>query len=75
MPKITMWSVDASDYLKDVVKVIKKTGKGKTIIYVALLRPYEQVTEVFRKGKINTDNIFFIDCTSSADGRRESKKT
>gem|GEM_PF-4574617 len=69
-----MWNVDASDYFKDVAKVIKKTAKGKTIIYVALLRPYDQVAAVLKKAGIKTDSLFFIDCTSGTDGRREEKK-
>jgi KaiC/GvpD/RAD55 family RecA-like ATPase len=50
------------DYNKNILQILKKL-KGN-ICYVTLNKTFDSLLENFKKSKINTDNIIFIDAIS-----------
>ena len=51
------------DYNKIIVDIIKQIS-GKNVCYVTLNKTFSSLQELFKKNKINTDNIVFIDAIS-----------
>ena len=52
----------SSDYNKDIISVMKKL-KGN-ICYVTLNKTFDSLKEMFKKAKIKTDNVVFVDAIS-----------
>jgi len=52
----------SADYNHNIVRVLKKL-KGN-VCYVTLNKTFESLTDLFKKNKINTENIVFIDAIS-----------
>jgi len=65
----------AENYMASIVDVLKTliNKKGRQCVYVTVNRPYNDIQNVLEKGKINTDNIFFIDLISKTANREQSK--
>jgi hypothetical protein len=57
-----LFMVPSTDYNKDIVAIVKKL-KGN-ICYVTLNKTFDSLKEEFKKAKIKTENIVFIDCIS-----------
>ena len=51
------------DYNKEIVDVVKKLS-GKNIVYVTLNKTRDSLIELFKKNKIKTENIVFVDAIS-----------
>ncbi len=51
------------DYNKDIVSIMKKLS-GKSICYVTLNKTSESLKELFKKNKVKSDEIVFIDAIS-----------
>ncbi len=54
--------LDANKYMSQINAVLKK--ESNQIIYVTTGKSASTLIESFTKGKIDTKNIFFIDCTT-----------
>jgi len=63
MSKIILNVIKPEKYFEEVSKIIKKQS-SKNIIYITTNKPYSFIVNSFKKNKINTDKIFFIDCIS-----------
>ncbi|MFW6450562.1 MAG: hypothetical protein ACOCZ6_05915 [Nanoarchaeota archaeon] len=60
------------DKYQEFVRSFTKNYLGKNISsYVALSRPYQSLVESFKKQKVNTDNIFFIDTSTKMTGKED----
>lgn len=55
--------MSSTDYNKEIVDVIKKLA-GKNIAYVTLNKTFDSLVELFKKNKIKTENIVFVDAIS-----------
>ena len=65
----------AENYMKNIISVLKTliNKNGHQCIYVTVNRPYNDIQDVLEKGKINTDNIFFIDLISKMANTEQSR--
>lgn len=61
--KTILLIMSSSEYNKEIVDVVKKIN-NQSIVYVTLNKTYDSLVELFKKKKINTDNIVFIDAIS-----------
>ena len=57
-----LFIMPSQDYNRDVVKVVKSL-KGN-IGYVTLNKTFDSLKETFKKAKVKTENILFIDAIS-----------
>jgi len=55
--------MSSTDYNKEIVDIMKKLS-GKNIAYVTLNKTKDSLVELFKKNKIKTENIVFIDAIS-----------
>ena len=55
--------MSSTDYNKEIIGVIKKLNT-QNIVYVTLNKTRDSLVELFKKNKINTKNIVFIDAIS-----------
>ncbi len=55
--------MSSMDYNKEIVDIMKKLS-GKNIAYVTLNKTRDSLIELFKKNKVKTDNIVFIDAIS-----------
>jgi KaiC/GvpD/RAD55 family RecA-like ATPase len=68
--------VDATKYQKTNVHIIKELSENNVPgVYVTLNKPYENINKFFKKEKIDTSKIIFIDAvTKTAGGKIEKRK-
>lgn len=73
---LTLVLVDAYNYNESNVEVVKYLSNIKKLVgvYVTVNKPYKTVYQLFKKEKINTDAILFIDCISRVDPKRSNKE-
>ena len=57
--------VSGTDYNKLVSNVVKKIA-GKNVCYVTINKTFDSLMEVFKKKKVKTENIVFIDAISKS---------
>lgn len=63
---IIMYELPTDTYLESKTKSIKQLIKeGYNGVYISFQRPYENLIEIFKKEKISTKSIKFIDIASS----------
>lgn len=62
LPQIILTAVNHEKYFDNVLAIMKKVAKNKSIIYVSMNKSYDQLTSLFKNAKIDTRNFFFIDC-------------
>jgi len=55
--------MSSTDYNKEIIDVIKKLA-GKNVAYVTLNKTRDSLIELFKKNKVKTDNIVFVDAIS-----------
>jgi hypothetical protein len=55
--------MSSADYNNEIIEVVKKLS-GKNIVYVTLNKTHDSLVELFKKKKIKTENIVFIDAIS-----------
>lgn len=55
--------MSSTDYNDEIVGVVKKLS-GKNIAYVTLNKTHDSLLELFKKNKIKTENIVFVDAIS-----------
>jgi len=55
--------MSSTDYNKEIVDIVKKLP-GKNIAYVTLNKTHDSLIELFKKNKIKTEDIVFIDAIS-----------
>ena len=67
---VVLATVNPKKYQEINLKLIKHLIQDKNIpgIYVTLNKPYETMAELFKKNKINTDMIIFIDAVTKTEG-------
>ncbi len=68
MGKTILYVLDAEHYLEGIIRIFKKEIKGRPTIYVSTNKPYSHLQESFKKAKVATEKIFFIDCISKEVG-------
>jgi hypothetical protein len=74
MPKVMLYILDSKKYFESVAKIIRTELKNKYVIYVTTNKPYSHLVDVFGKLKIETHNIFYIDCISKHMGEKINEK-
>ena len=74
LSKTILYILNPEKYFKGVIRLIKKDTKNKNIVYVTTNKPYDHITNVFKKARINSDNFFFIDCISKHIGKDIEKE-
>jgi Trp operon repressor len=65
---VKLYRVPAKKYMESLVVIFKTYLQHKNVIYVSANNPYTQIKSSFLKEKIDTRDIFFIDCVSRAHG-------
>jgi len=55
--------MDSAEYNSEIISIVKKLD-GKNIAYVTLNKTKDSLVELFKKNKIKTGNIVFIDAIS-----------
>jgi archaellum biogenesis ATPase FlaH len=55
--------MSSTDYNDEIVSVMKKLN-GKNIAYITLNKTFDSLKELFKKNKIKTENIVFVDAIS-----------
>lgn len=55
--------MSSTDYNRQIINILKKLN-GKNIAYVTLNKTYDSLIEMFKKNKIKTENIVFVDAIS-----------
>jgi len=60
--QILLLKIPSADYSKDITDIVKQLDGS--IGYVTLNKTFDSLKEEFKKKKINTDNILFIDAIS-----------
>ena len=55
--------MSSTDYNKEIVNILKKLP-NKNIVYVTLNKTQDSLVELFKKNRIKTDNIVFVDAIS-----------
>jgi len=55
--------MSSTDYNKEIVNIVKNLS-GKNIVYVTLNKTQDSLLELFKKNKVNTKSIVFIDAIS-----------
>ena len=55
--------MSSTDYNDEIVNVMKKFN-GKNVAYVTLNKTFDSLKELFKKNKIKTENIVFVDAIS-----------
>ena len=69
-PFIILLNTNSKDYFDSVLETLKfLTDKGMGGVYMTSARPYNYLTETFRKQDIETRNLFFIDTVSCMAGK------
>jgi hypothetical protein len=53
-----------SDYTKNIIDLLKDIPSS-SICYITLNKTFDSLIELFKKNKINTENIVFVDAISS----------
>lgn len=61
--QIILLLMPSAGYSKSAIQILRRLSKD-SVCYVTLSKTHEALKEVFRKNKINTKNIVFIDCIS-----------
>lgn len=74
MGEIILYIVEPERYFENVLKIIKKDASRKNLIYVTTNKPYNQLKTILKKNKINTEKIFFIDCISKKNFKKDVEK-
>ena len=74
MVKTILYVLKPQNYFESVIDIFKSEIKEHSIIYVTMSKPYSHILNLFKEAKLNTDNIFFIDCIS-AQVLKSTKKT
>ena len=62
----------SSSYNKEIIKVMKQLS-GKKVIYVTLNKTYESLIEIFKKNKIDTNNVIYVDAISKTIKNKPKK--
>lgn len=57
--------VDSSKYNQTIVKIVKSLKK-KSVCYVTLNKTFNSLKEIFKKNKINNENLLFVDAISKS---------
>ena len=68
MSKTVLYVIDSGKFFDGVTRVLKKQSKKANVIYVTTNKPYDNLINSLEEKKIDTDNIFFIDCISKEVG-------
>ena len=61
--KTVLFIMPGEEYNEIIVDILKQLS-GKSVCYVTLNKTYSSLQELFKKKKINTNNIVFIDAIS-----------
>ena len=70
MGKTILFIIDPEHYFDSIVKIFRTFVKGRRVVYVTTNKPYSHMAEMFRKEKVNSSNVFFLDCISRQVGER-----
>ncbi|MBU0470739.1 MAG: hypothetical protein KKA62_03870 [Nanoarchaeota archaeon] len=66
--------VDANKYQKTNIKIIKElVNEGTPGVYVTLNLSYDTIKEIFKKEKINLNQVIFIDAVTKTLGGKTKK--
>lgn len=74
MSKIVVHIIPTKKYFTGVVRIVK-SYKSLNMVYISASRPYPSLVEEFKKLKIDSNKIFFIDCSSkdSSNNKNDPK--
>jgi KaiC/GvpD/RAD55 family RecA-like ATPase len=64
--------VPSGDYSSSIVQTTKQLS-SKNVVYITLNKTNDSLTELFKKKKINMENIFFIDAISKTIKKTPTK--
>ncbi len=72
---VALATVDAKSYQKTNLNIVKHLITDKNIpgVYVTLNKPFENMEKIFRKEKIDTDMMIFIDAVTKTSGGKAEK--
>jgi len=73
MAKTILIIIPPEKYFRGVLSLLKREVKKENIIYVTINKPLSHLTNLFKRERINTDKIFFIDAISKHVGVKEEE--
>jgi KaiC/GvpD/RAD55 family RecA-like ATPase len=65
-----MHIIPTKTYFQGVTKIVKGY-KSSSIVYITASRPYASLIEEFKRVKIDSSKMFFIDCSSKDDSSKK----
>jgi hypothetical protein len=73
---LLLFVLNAEDYLEKNIAILNEVLQQEDAIgvYVTLHRPYSVLIKILEKNNINTDKLFFIDCTTKILGTENEEK-